>query len=195
MSFVRGKPGAPRHVAPLGSALLCIGMLAGLLTCSAHAQDLEPRAYANTPVGINFVGFGYSFSTGGVSADAAVPLENAEIDIHATALSYARSFGLFGQSAKAGVIMPCAWLQGSAVFDGVPVERDFQGLVDPVLKFSTNLLGAPAQSLENFAAYRPELSLGRRTLNGGTTRTTFCHSCAFHAHSGTLPCPLLIVVR
>ncbi len=37
--------------------------------CGADAQDLEPRSYANTPVGINFLIAGYSYLQGGVATD------------------------------------------------------------------------------------------------------------------------------
>jgi hypothetical protein len=33
----------------------------------AHAQDLEPRAYANTPVGMSFLLVGYRYTHGNVS--------------------------------------------------------------------------------------------------------------------------------
>jgi len=166
---------------------LLVVLLLGCGAGSAFAQDLEPRAYANTPVGINFLGLNYSYSTGGVSADPAVPLEDAEIDIHGLAASYARSFALFGQSAKVGAIVPGAWVSGSAVFDGMPVEREVSGLVDPILKFSTNLYGAPATSLEDFANYHQDWIVGvslsvsvplgqydqQRLVNIGTNRWSF----------------------
>src|SRR5512132_1274674 len=52
-----------------------IGALA-LATASveAHAQDLEPRAYANTPVGLNFLIGGYAYTEGTVSTDPSIPL-------------------------------------------------------------------------------------------------------------------------
>jgi hypothetical protein len=39
----------------------------------ACAQSLDPRAYANAPVGLNFLVAGYSYSTGGVGFDPSVP--------------------------------------------------------------------------------------------------------------------------
>ena len=50
-----------------------------LLSGGSHvyAQDLEPRAYTNIPVGLNFALAGYTYSSGGVLFDPAVPLENA----------------------------------------------------------------------------------------------------------------------
>jgi hypothetical protein len=45
------------NVGLLGSFLSWIIGALALATASveAHAQDLEPRAYANTPVGLNFL--------------------------------------------------------------------------------------------------------------------------------------------
>lgn len=166
---------------------LLVVLLVGGSAGGAFAQDLEPRAYANTPVGINFLGLNYGYSTGGVSADPSLPLENAEIDVHALAVSYARSFALLGQSAKVGVVLPYAWMSGSATLDGMPVEREITGLVDPILKFSTNLYGAPATTLEDFASYHQDWIVGvslsmtvplgqydhERLVNIGTNRWSF----------------------
>ena len=45
---------------------------------SVHAQALEPRSYANTPVGINFLLLGYGYTEGGVAFDASVPIKDAK---------------------------------------------------------------------------------------------------------------------
>ncbi len=143
---------------PLGSVLVAL-IICGV-GATARAQDMEPRAYANTPVGINFLGLSYGYSTGSVGADPAVPLEDAKLDLHFTILNYARSFALLGQSAKVSAIVPYGWLSGSAVFDGMPVSREFSGLIDPVFKITANLLGAPALTLEEFPSYRQNWILG-----------------------------------
>ena len=80
------------------------------------AQDLEPRAYINTPVGLNFLIADYGYLAGGVATDPALPLQNADIKVHSTILAYARSLDVWGMSGK----------------------------VDPRLRFSVNLYGAPA---------------------------------------------------
>ncbi len=48
-------------------------------TSSAAAQDLEPRAYSNTPIGLNFLIAGYAYTSGGVAIDPALPLKNADV--------------------------------------------------------------------------------------------------------------------
>jgi len=64
------------------------------------SQDLEPRAYTNIPVGINFVVAGYAYSAGSVLFDPAVPLENANIKIHGTVMAYASSIKVGQMSGK-----------------------------------------------------------------------------------------------
>ena len=70
------------------------------------AQDLEPRAYANIPVGLNFLLAGYTYSRGGVATDPSLPLQNANIDIHGTLLAYARVLDVWRRSGKFDVVLP-----------------------------------------------------------------------------------------
>ena len=104
-------------------------MLSGL--SSTYAQDLEPRAYSNIPVGLNFALAGYAYSAGGVVFDPAVPLENANFKIHGSVFAYARSIKIGRMSGKIDMIVPYVWLSGTADFQGQPVSREVSGLGDP----------------------------------------------------------------
>ncbi len=126
----------------------------------SHAQDLEPRSYANTPIGLNFLIAGYAYQTGDVATDPSLPLEDAKVHIHSAVLAYARSFNLFGTSAKADVIVPYSWLEGSALFRGMPENRKVDGFADPRFRLSVNLYGAPALTLDEFAAYEQNVIVG-----------------------------------
>ena len=53
-----------------------VSVISLIIIAGAHGQDLEPRAYTNLPVGLNFVLTGYGYSEGGVAIDPSVPLEN-----------------------------------------------------------------------------------------------------------------------
>src|SRR5262245_13619926 len=70
---------------------------------SAHAQDLEPRAYSNAPVDLNFLLLGYAYSSGEVAFDESSPIEDAALTVHASFLAYARTFGLWGRSGKVDI--------------------------------------------------------------------------------------------
>ncbi len=126
----------------------------------AFAQDMEPRAYVNTPVGMNFAIAGYAYSEGGVVTDPSVPLEDANIQVHTAVLAYVRSFGLFGKSSKVDVVLPYSWASGDALFAGQPRERQVEGFGDPRFRFSFNFWGAPALTLDELREHKPGLVVG-----------------------------------
>ena len=166
----------------------CLFMLSMLLSIAgAEAQDLEPRAYTNIPVGVNFIVAGYAYSAGGVLFDPSVPLDNANIKIHGTVLAYARSIKVGPMSGKIDMILPYAWLSGSADFQGQPVSREVSGLGDARVRMSVNFIGAPALPLSGFKDYKQDLVVGaslqiylpmgqydpERLVNIGTNRFSF----------------------
>jgi hypothetical protein len=131
-----------------------------LMAWEACGQDLEPRTYSNIPVGLNFLIAGYGYSVGGVVTDPSFPLEDGDVQIHSTVLAYARAVDVWGTSGKFDVVLPFAWVSGTATFRGEPREREVSGLADPRLRFSVNLYGAPALSLQEFADYEQDLIIG-----------------------------------
>ncbi len=137
-----------------------IGILVALGASSAAAQDLEPRAYSNAPIGLNFLIAGYTYTSGGVAVDPTVPLTNADVKVNSATFAYARSIDVLGQSAKFDVVLPYAWLSGSAELAGQPHQREVSGLGDPRFHLSVNFYGAPALSLKEYAGYRQDLILG-----------------------------------
>jgi hypothetical protein len=140
--------------------VVAVPLAAWVATSTAFAQDLEPRAYTNTPVGVNFLLAGYAYQEGDVATDPSLPLEDAQVHVHSTLVAYARSFGLFGKSAKVDVVVPYSFLSGSATFLGRPQERTVDGFADPRLRVSVNLYGAPALTLEDFASYQQDVIVG-----------------------------------
>jgi len=150
----------------------------------AHAQDIEPRAYSNAPVGVNFIVAGVAYSHGGLSLDPSLPVTDARLESSAAVLAYARVLDLWGVSGKFDAIVPYASLSGTAVYAGQPVERSIHGAANPLFRISANLVGAPALTLQEFAAYRQDLIVGvslqvgvplsqydpTRLLNIGTNR-------------------------
>ena len=126
----------------------------------AQAAELEPRAYANTPVGINFLIAGYAYSEGGLSTPAASPIKDARLHINTEVLAYVRTLDVWGQPGKFDVILPYSQLSGSALVAGQPRERQISGLHDPRFRFSVNFYGAPALSMKEFASYRQDTLIG-----------------------------------
>ena len=134
--------------------------LAACCAVDVRAQEIEPRAYSNIPIGVNFLLAGYSYAEGGLVTDPALPLENANLQTHTSVLAYARSFEAGGQSGKFDAILPYAWISGTAEYAGQPREREVSGFGDPLLRFSLNLYGAPALSVQELASYQQDLIIG-----------------------------------
>ncbi|MGB7946066.1 MAG: transporter [Candidatus Binatia bacterium] len=175
------------------SGLNFFGRLIGALALTAvasvetHAQDLEPRAYANAPVGLNFLIGGYAYTKGAVGTDPAVPIEDAEVKVNSTFLAYVRTLDLWGRSGKVDIILPYSWASGSAKLRGELQTRDVSGLGDPRLRFSMLLYGGPALSFEEFQDFKPDVIIGTsievtpplgqydsdKLLNIGTNRWSF----------------------
>lgn len=127
---------------------------------AAQAQEIEPRAYSNAPVGVNFLIAGYAYTRGGVAFDPALPVTNPQLQTSSAVLAYARVLDLWGTSGKVTAIVPYTWLSGSADFAGEPVRRVVDGFADPSLRLSVNLFGAPALTLKEFKNYEQDLIVG-----------------------------------
>lgn len=172
------------HLVPRGAliAFLLVGQAS-----SAYAQDIEPRAFSNAPIGVNFLIAGYGYTRGGLAFDSSVPVTDPQLETSSAVLGYARVIDLRGQSGKVDVIVPYSWLSGTAESAGQPIERIVDGFADPRFRLSVNLLGAPALTLEEFRDYKQDLIVGAslqvsapwgqydnsRVVNLGTNRWWF----------------------
>jgi hypothetical protein len=126
----------------------------------ASAQAIEPRAYSNAPVGVNFLVAGYAYTQGGVSFDSSLPLSKPALDTSSAVVGYVRVLDLWGMSAKFDVIAPLVALSGSAIFEEATLRRDISGLADPKFRLTMHFFGAPALSLKEFASFRQDLIVG-----------------------------------
>jgi hypothetical protein len=180
------KEAPTRSGTEIAAALILWAILA-LAPGIAHAQDIEPRAYSNTPVGVNFLIGGYAGTRGDLSFDSNVPITNARLNMSSALVAYVRSLDIAGMSGKFDVALPYSWLSGTADVAGRPAERVVDGFNDARLRLSVNLYGAPALDLEQFAAYQQDLIIGAsfavtapvgqydpsRLINLGTNRWAF----------------------
>jgi hypothetical protein len=140
----------------------CLLLLACALTAApaARAQDIEPRAYSNAPVGVNFAIAGYAQTRGGLEFPAATQLTNAKMTTSTAVFAYARALDLWGMSGKFDAIVPYMDLSGTALYRGDPVERNVDGLIDPRFRLAVNFYGAPALDLKDFRNYRQDVIVG-----------------------------------
>ena len=148
----------PDGIGHSGAVLAAVVLL--FTAAQAHAGEIEPRAYANTPVGINFLLAGYVYSEGGLSTAGSSPIKDAQLEMHTGVLAYARSLDVWGKSGKIDVILPYSALSGTATVAGQPRERDVSGFNDPRFRFSVNFYGAPALSLQEFENYQQDIIVG-----------------------------------
>ena len=139
----------------VSATALAVGILS-----VAHAQEIEPRAYSNAPIGVNFLIAGYAYTEGAVPFDASLPVKNANLKTSSAVLAYARVLDLWGKSAKFDAIVPYTWLSGTAEAAGEAVERNVAGFADPRFRLSVNLYGAPALTLKEFKDYEQDLIVG-----------------------------------
>jgi hypothetical protein len=139
---------------------LSVGLALVTASTTARAQEMEPRAYSNSPVGFNFFVASYAYTQGGLSLDPSLPLEDAELRIHSGIFIYARALDLWGKSGKLDIILPYSRLSGTATVEGAPMERRVSGFSDARFRLSINLYGAPALSPKEFARYQRDLVIG-----------------------------------
>ena len=139
---------------------VALGTAAAFVTSAPHSQELEPRLYANAPIGMNFAIAGYAYTQGGVSVDPAIPLDDAKIEVHSAVVAYAHSFAAWGRSAKFDAIGSYSSLSGRADLAGERQTRDVSGWGDPRLRVSINFHGAPALGVREIKSYRQDLIVG-----------------------------------
>ena len=180
-----------RRLLPL--AFLCAAL-------PAFAQNLDPRSFVNTPVGINFVTLGYGYSSGNVLFDAAVALENADLTIQGPTGGYARALDLWGFSGKADAAAGWACADGTAIYNGAPASRHVCGLSDPTAHISVNFIGAPALTMREYPKYKQNILVGAgfrvtaplgqydpsRLINIGTNRWSFKPELGVSKQAGRL---------
>ncbi|MFO1311475.1 MAG: transporter [Burkholderiales bacterium] len=134
-------------------------MACALAAAGALAQSIEPRAYSNAPVGVNFLIGGYAYTRGGLSFQS-LPITDPSLVTSSAILAYARTLDVWGMSGKFDVVVPYTALSGNAFYLGDPVEREVNGFSDPTLRVSVNFFGAPALSLSEFSSYQQDVIVG-----------------------------------
>src|SRR3569833_86619 len=139
---------------------IALALIAVLVSAEGKAQDAEPRAYSNTPVGLNFLIAGYVYTQGKLAFDPSLAVADAQFHSNAGVGAYVRSFDLLGQSAKFDVIVPYSEFSAHGTVADMPRGREMNGFADPRFRVSVNLFGAPALSLKEFANYKQDLIVG-----------------------------------
>ena len=169
-------------------ALVQLGVWALVAVATpVFAQDIEPRAYSNAPIGVNFLIAGYAHTRGGVAFGPSLPITNPDLNTSSAVVAYARVLDLWGMSAKFDATLPYTWLAGTADFRGETVTRKVDGFANSAFRLSINLYGAPALTLKEFADWEQDVIIGAsirvvapwsqyddsKLINIGTNRWSF----------------------
>jgi hypothetical protein len=125
-----------------------------LLARLGHGQDIEPRRWSHLPIGANFAGVAYAYTTGDIYLDPVLKIQNAQFDLHTIGVKYIRSFTLLGKSARVDLLQPYQFGHWSGLLNGTPAAVDRTGLADTSVRCAVNLVGAPPLTGKEFAAYR-----------------------------------------
>jgi hypothetical protein len=136
---------ARRRLAAAGvTAAIC-------LSGTARAQELEARAFSPAPVGTTFVLAGAGSSDGAIVFDSSLDIENVRANLDILTTGFGRVFAWGERQARVLALLPYA--DGTIAGDvgDVPRSAELSGFVDPRIKLSLALRGAPALSLEDFA--------------------------------------------
>jgi hypothetical protein len=142
----------------VGLAVLVVLVLN--VASALKGQELEPRAYSVSPVGLNIVLFSYSYPTGDVEFDPSVPIDSVKANLNVVTLGYFRSVNFFGRSANVSAALPYTDGKLEGVFFGNFQTVHRSGFRDPLIRVAVNLYGAPAMNLTQFSKYRQKSTLG-----------------------------------
>ena len=135
--------------------LAAMGLPVLLFSATAAAgQDLVPGAFSPAPTGFNLLLFSASFSTGGLSFDPTLPIEDANAKLGAVLVGYGRTFGLAGRFASVVVAVPYVNGHVEGLVLGQPQNRSLSGTSDPIVRLAVNMFGAPAMAPQQFAGRR-----------------------------------------
>jgi hypothetical protein len=122
------------------------------LASPAFAQEMEPRAYSPSPVGLTFILLGFGRSAGDVVFDPNIPITNVTAHLNAPLFALGHTFGLFGRQALVTAALPYVWGDAEGNVKETRTRITRSGLADLKAKLSINLHGSPARTPREFAA-------------------------------------------
>jgi hypothetical protein len=174
----------PRDWWPRGT---CCLFLLSCYSAVLAAQELQPRAYVPTPVGLNFISTAYSNNRGGMLFDPSLPVEDSRVNAHLAVLTFGQTLGVAGRTAQIIASLPYVKADLEGNVSGTQEHRYRSGLGDVIVRYAMNICGAPAMDRRQYAAYRQKTIVGasltvtaptgqydlNRVINIGTNRWSF----------------------
>jgi hypothetical protein len=127
---------------------------------SARAQDDGPRVYMLAPVGAQSVTEFAVVKRGNEEPEVGFFQPNSEINTDLLITRYVRTFDLGGRQFSPFIILPVGKAETKTSLPGAESSESSSGLGDVQIGGVVGLLGSPALSSQEFAAYKPGLSVG-----------------------------------
>jgi hypothetical protein len=145
----------------LGSRLAVMTMLAMGALGPALAQT-PARFYWDTLSGSHAVPLIFESISGNTNPfdPAHTVTPGANFDATMAIAGYARTFALFDRSAMAAILLPMGRISGDVTVAGRTFSQSASGFGDPMLEFSINVIGPPAQkNIPDVMRYEPGFSV------------------------------------
>jgi len=126
----------------------CVSLAAA---SAASAQELDARHFSPAPIGTTFFIAGVGESEGAVVFDPSLDIENVHADLDVVTAGFGRVFAWGERQARVLVVAPHA--DGTIAGDvgSAPQTAELDGFVDPRVKLTVGLRGAPALTPAEFA--------------------------------------------
>jgi hypothetical protein len=131
--------------------VLSLACTALTVASAANAQELEARHFSPAPLGTTFVIAGAGESEGAIVFDPSLDIENVHADLDIVTTGFGRVFAAGERQARVLVVMPHAEGTIAADVGSAPQSARLDGFVDPRIKLSIGLRGAPALAPQDFA--------------------------------------------
>jgi hypothetical protein len=139
---------------------LCLWLVWLSFEAAAASQELEPRAYAPSPVGVTFVVGAAGHLRGDILTDPSIAIDDLHAKVNTVTFGYGRTFPLAGHQALLLAALPIARFEGSGRIGDHRETVTRTGQTDLHLKFSIGLVGAPALRPAEFARASRRAAIG-----------------------------------
>jgi hypothetical protein len=125
-----------------------------LLSPPVGAQELEIRRWNHLPIDQNFLTINYAHTSGEITVDPILQIDNLEVTLDTWLFSYVRTFELLDRTARIEIRQP--WREGtwSGLVAGTPTSIDREGLDDTFVRLAVNVIGGPPLKGKAYADYR-----------------------------------------
>src|SRR6266581_8680098 len=107
---------------------VCLALAVIRFPDQLYAQFTAPRAYDNTPVGVNQVELAYAYAHSNASIDTSIIVAGAKFNLNQGTIDYTRDFSFFHRLAWVEVSVPFASLDGSVT--GTNIHGSITGTGD-----------------------------------------------------------------